>query len=414
MHVAYLINQYPQPSQSFIRREAAALAAAGTRISRFTIRRPVSVSNDPRDQAESERTRAVLDSKWALISSAIYCMAMFPGRVFNAFALAMKIGRTGQRGRLMHLIYLAEACVIFRWCLADDVDHIHAHFGTNSATVAMLVAELGGPGYSFTVHGPEEFDDPKGLSLGEKIARSRFTVAISQFGRSQLLRWCDRADWDRVHVIRCGVDELFLSADFAVAFSSQQLVNVGRLVEQKGQLVLLEAAALVARRGVDFSLLIIGDGPMRADLEDAIQRLGLTDRVTLLGWRSNDQVRDLLIQSRAMVMPSFAEGLPVALMECLALGRPVVTTYVGGTPELVTDHTNGLLVPAGDATALADAMVTVLNADASTLDRWGRQGHADVARRHDVRIEARKLQSLIIKHFNATSDVPQASPADAH
>ena len=416
MHVAYLINQYPQPSQSFIRREAAALEAAGTRVSRYTIRRPAGPAVDRRDEEERGRTRAVLDSRFGLIAAIAWAAIARSTNLLAAVALAFRLGRRGQRGVLMHLIYLAEACVIARWCHGEAVYHVHAHFGTNSTTVAMLTAALGGPGYSFTVHGPEEFDDPRGLALGEKIAHARFVVAISQFGRSQLLRWAAPEHAGKVQIVHCGLDALFLEGTTPEPAQGSTLVNVGRLVEQKGQMVLLEAAAIVARRGVPFTLNLVGDGPMRADLEDMIRRHGLGERVKLLGWQSNDKVHELLRQSRAMVMPSFAEGLPVALMESLALGRPVITTYVAGIPELVVHRENGLLVAAGDAEGLADAMVEMLSVTETELARWGEHGRAAVARRHDANTEARKLQALIARHVpsNATAIEPNLAIAPAN
>ena len=416
MHVAYLINQYPQPSQSFIRREAAALEAAGTRVSRYTIRRPSGPAVDRRDEEERGRTRAVLDSRFGLIVATAWTLFNRPGKLLTAAGMVWRLGRHGQRGVLMHLVYLAEACVIARWCDEESVDHIHAHFGTNSTTVALLTAALGGPGYSFTVHGPEEFDDPRGLALGEKIAHARFAIAISQFGRSQLLRWAAPEHAGRVQIVHCGLDALFLEGQTPEPAKGTTLINVGRLVEQKGQMVLLEAAAIVTRRGVPFTLNIVGDGPMRADLEDMIRRHGLGERVKLLGWQSNDKVHELLRQARAMVMPSFAEGLPVALMESLALSRPVITTYVAGIPELVIHRENGLLVAAGDAEALADAMVEMLSVSETDLARWGERGRAAVARRHDANTEARKLQALIARHVrsSATALEPNLAVAPAN
>lgn len=301
-------------------------------------------------------------------------------------------GRSGRR--LRAFVYLAEACLLRRWLADAGAGHLHAHFGTNPADVALLCRLLGGPPFSFTVHGPEEFDRPAALSLEDKIAAAEFVAAVSSFGRSQLFRWCRPADWPKVRVVRCGVDDAFLRAGPLPPAAGRRVVCVGRLAEQKGQLVLVEAAARLAAAGVGFELVLAGDGPMRPQIEAAVAAHRLGDRVRITGWLSNDAVRAELAAARVMALPSFAEGLPVVLMEALALGRAVVTTYVAGIPELVRDGVNGWLVPAGDPDALADALAAALAADDARLAEMGRAGAAAVRAAHDAGAEAAKLADL--------------------
>jgi glycosyltransferase involved in cell wall biosynthesis len=277
---------------------------------------------------------------------------------------------------------------------AEGVRHVHAHFGANSAAVAMLVHALGGPRFSFTVHGPEEFDKAPIIALAEKLARASFVVAISHYGRSQLLRLMPHERWPRVHVVRCGVDRSFLETDLTPIPAEARLVCVGRLSEQKGQLLLLEAVGALRRRGRDARLVLVGDGEMRAEIEQAIAREGLDGQVEITGWADGETVRRHVAEARALVLPSFAEGLPVVIMEALALGRPVVSTYVAGIPELVRPGRNGWLVPAGDAGALANALDDVLAAPAERLAALGRAGREDVAAAHDVRAIGGELRAL--------------------
>src|SRR5882724_10969246 len=325
--VAYLVNQYPQTSQSFIRREIAALESTGLRILRFTLRAAPNNLVEPADIAERDRTRVVLNVGAPGLAIAV-ARTVFtrPAAVWRALRLALKVGRRSERGLLVHLIYFAEACVLFRWLTEAGASHLHAHFGTNSTTVAMLCRALGGPPYSFTCHGPEEFDSPRQLALGEKVRRSAFTVAISEFGRSQLYRWCDLLDWPKIHVVRCVVDATFLNGDGAIDDSVGEpahLVSIGRLSEQKGHGVLIEAAAQLKKQGVPFTLTILGDGELRPMLQASIDRHNLNDTVHLAGWADAATVRREIRKARAMVVASFAEGLPVVIMEALALGRPV-------------------------------------------------------------------------------------------
>jgi len=298
---------------------------------------------------------------------------------------------------LIHLVYLAEACVLRKWLARSRAGHLHAHFGTNSTTVAMLCRELGGPAFSFTCHGPEEFDSPRQLALGEKVKRSAFAIAISEFGRSQMYRWCDLADWPKIRVVRCVVDSAFLNGDGATSDQKPEvgrLVSVGRLSEQKGFGVLIEAAVILRKQGVPFTLTILGDGELRPVLQKAIDENDLRETVLLAGWADGATVRREVLRSRALVMASFAEGLPVVLMEALALGRPVIATYVAGIPELVEPGVCGWLVPAGSAGALAGAMKAALEAPDEALEQMGRAGASRVGQMHRAEIEAEKLAAL--------------------
>jgi glycosyltransferase involved in cell wall biosynthesis len=279
--------------------------------------------------------------------------------------------------------------------------------------VAALAHALGGPSFSFTVHGPEEFDRPDAISLGDKIARSAFVVAVSSFGRSQLYRWCRATDWPKLQVVRCGVDDAFLGAGPLPPVAEPRLVCVGRLAEQKGQLVLLDAAARLAAQGIDFQLVLAGDGPMRPQIDAAIAAKGLGTRVRVTGWLSNDAVRTEIAAARLFVLPSFAEGLPVVLMEALALGRPAITTYVAGIPELVRDGVNGWLVPAGDPVALADAIASALRVEPARLTDMGQAGAAAVRAAHDARREAAKLVKLFGEATGRAVPVPKPEPHTA-
>ena len=398
MIVAYLVNQYPQVSHTFIAREIAALEALGATVLRLALRPPSGPPADPIQRDERARTRYVLDlGAWGLGRAVVADLLGRPRRFLRAARAAWRMGGLSERGRGVHLIYLAEACVVRRWLRRGGATHLHAHFGTNSAAVARLCRTLGGPPYSITIHGPEEFDAPRALDLAGKVRDAAFVVAVSEFGRSQIWRWAAPEDWPKVQIVRCGVDAEFLRPGDAAADPGpnfRRLVCVGRLAEQKGQLVLVEAARLLAEQGVDFELALIGDGPMRGAIDRQIARHGLESRVHRLGALGPPRVRAELLAARGLVLPSFAEGLPVVLMESLALGRPVVATFVAGIPELVRDGENGFLVPAGSAQALAGGIRRLLDAPVEVLTRMGRAGAETVRRRHDAATEAEALARL--------------------
>jgi colanic acid/amylovoran biosynthesis glycosyltransferase len=395
MIIAYLIPTYPMPSQTFIRREVAALEALGVTVHRFAARRFAGDLTDAADLAEQERTYYILDAgAWELAKALITDAVDRPGRWLAALAMVIHLGRHSEQGLIWHLIYLAEACLLRRRLAGCGAGHLHVHFGTNAATVALLCRRLGGPSYSVTIHGPEEFDAPRQLALRDKIHYAAFVVAISQFTRSQLYRWATPADWCKIQVIHCGLDEIFLSAPPAPIPESPRLVNVGRLSEQKGHLLLIEAVAQLHAQGLNFEMVIVGDGPLRGELERLIDQYGMRGRVWITGFLDNHGVRCELKSARALVMPSFAEGLPVVIIEALALGRPVISTYIAGIPELVEPGRNGWLVPAGVVQPLVAAMATALTADTADLAAMGQAGAARVAERHNAADEVKKLADL--------------------
>jgi glycosyltransferase involved in cell wall biosynthesis len=395
--IAYLTSAYARASDSFIRGEVAQLRALGFTVHTFSIRRPEPYELVGEEiRRERAATEYLLEAGVARLALAwLRTVLRYPRRALAALRLAIRTGTPGLKGRLWPLAYLLEASHLAERLHAKRVEHLHNHIGEGSATVAMLASALAGIPYSLTIHGPGEFDRPTLLALDEKIHRAAFTVAVSDFGRSQLYRWSDPADWPRIHVVHCGLDGTFLDAGVPPLPEAHRLVCVGRLAEQKGPLLLIEAAGRLAAEGLAFELVLIGDGPLRRSIEERVARLGLRGHVRLLGWQGAEAVREEILRARALVLPSFAEGLPVVLMEALALGRPVISTYVAGIPELVTPGVCGWLVPAGSVDALTEAMRDALSAPAHELERLGRAGAARAARHHDGAVEAAKLAALV-------------------
>lgn len=400
MRIAYFVNQYPKVSHSFIRREILALERQGIAVQRIALRGWDAELQDAEDTREQASTRYVLQHGLsALLKPLWQVLRARPQRFAKALKLALRMGYRADRAWPYHLVYLAEACQVLQWLQASGDCHVHAHFGTNSAEVVMLVHALGGPPFSFTVHGPEEFDKPQFLHLGEKVSRASFVAAVSAYGRSQLYRWVAHRDWAKVKVVHCGLERAFHDVPRVAVPAAPRLVCVGRLCEQKGQLLLLEAAAQLAARSIAFELVLAGDGEMRGEIERLITRYGLQQQVRITGWIGSEQVREHILAARALVLPSFAEGLPVVLMEAMALRRPVLSTYVAGIPELVRPGENGWLVPAGDVEQLTAAMADCLQLPTEALQRMGEAGHARVLERHDVDTEAARLA----EYFKATA-----------
>jgi colanic acid/amylovoran biosynthesis glycosyltransferase len=391
--IGYILNTYPAPSHSFIRREVQALERRGLAVHRFAMRPFDGTLVDPGDQAEAAKTEYVLAKGLAAMLWALFIVGLrAPWQNYTALALTLKAARGSEAGLIKHLIYYLEAAYVARRVVEDRIDRLHAHFGTNAATVAMLVSEMTGKPFSFTVHGPEEFDKPAGIALPLKLRRASFAVAISSFGRSQLCRLVDYRHWKKIKVVHCGIEpQKFDDPRPVPSDRPVTLVNIGRFSEQKGQMILIDAMAELMRQGIDVRLKLVGDGELRGPIERAIKQAGLGGRIELMGWLDEAQVRRALTDAHALVLPSFAEGLPMVIMEAMVSARPVISTWVAGIPELVQDGRTGWLVPAGDTDALVEAVTKLVMTGQDTLTKMGTTGRARVLTRHSVDIEAGKL-----------------------
>ena len=392
LHVAYLLNQYPKVSHRFIRREILALEESGVQVERIALRGWDAVVPDAADEAERKRTKYILkDGPMPVLLATVRTLITAPIKFLRALRLAYRRGRIADRSALHPLICIMEACHLLELMRAARVSHVHAHFGTNGAEVAMLARRLGGPPYSFTVHGPEEFDRPELLGIRDKVAGSKFVVAVSSYGCSQLQRFVDPSSWGKVKRVHCGLDQTLLFRQAKPLLATPKLVCVGRLSPQKGHLLLVQAASKLADKRINFQLVLAGDGELRPQIEQAISAKGLRSQVHITGWISGERVLQEMEAARALVLPSFAEGLPVVIMEAMAVGRPVLATYVAGIPELVRDGREGWLVPAGDVDALAECMEAILQAPVAQLARMGEAARARVRERHSIDASATAL-----------------------
>lgn len=391
--IAYIINQYPKVSHTFIRREILALERQGFEIMRIAHRGWDAELADEEDKQERIKTRYILQGGilamfWAVMRTAL----ITPGRFLSALALAAKLsGKRGERPLPYHLAYLAEACRILPWLKSFGATHLHAHFGTNSTEVALLAHVLGGPPFSFTFHSEAEalFD-----GIGEKVGQAAFVVAISSYSRGQIYNLVNPVHWPKVKVIHCGLEPAFFSCAPVPVPVEPLLICVGRLSAKKAHTLLIEAAHKLAHKGFEFKLVLAGDGEIRTELEELIARYGLTKQIRITGWISSEQVREEMLAARALVLPSFSEGLPVVIMEAMSLRRPVLATYVAGIPELVLSGENGWLFPAGSVDSLANAIEECLLTPLDELQRMGDAGYLRVIKSHSIDIEAAKLATL--------------------
>ena len=399
MKILYLINQYPKVSHTFIRREIMSHEENGIEVLRVAMR-----SDDPNDMSkvdftEYEKTHYVLKQpKFELIKHVFGAIRENPKSFLKALKVLFKMHSASNQSLLIHLIYLVESCNVAKVCKESDVDHIHAHFGTNPAEVAMYTSIISGVPYSFTVHGPEEFDKPLTLNLNQKIKYASRVIAITNYCKSQLFRWADYEDWQKVGIVHCGLEDNFFNEQ---TLNSKRegdeycFLCIGRLCEQKGQLLLLEAFSRFINTGFKAQLTLAGDGEMRVEIESFIKQHNLQGNVTITGWVDSIEIKELLSKSDAMLLPSFAEGLPVAIMEAMATGVPVISTAIAGIPELVVDKVTGFLVFPGSVNSLEDALVAFTKLSQSELDAVRKRAFEAVKKEHNITTEAEKLAVLV-------------------
>lgn len=408
--VAYLTGEYPRATDTFIQREVAELRKLGLTIETFSIRRTDERELvGPEQRSERDGTTYILaraGSPLRLLADHAAVLLSSPGRYFRALRLAMGTAPPGPRAMLYQLFYFAEAGVLARAMHRRGLVHLHNHLADSSCSVAMIAAELAGLPFSFTLHGPYIFFEPHRWRLDAKTRRAAFVACISHFARSQAMIFCPPDRWPHLHIVHCGVrPEQYplkrhhggIDTEHGDSPQPPRIICVGRLAPVKGVHVLLESLGQLADRGVDAQLDLVGDGESRSELESRAAALGLSDRVVFHGYQSQSAVRDLLGQADVFVSSSFAEGVPVVLMEALAAGLPVVATRIAGVPELVQDGVNGFVVPPGEVTSLTDRLAELI-ADAELRQRMGHAGRATVEAEFNLPDEAAKLAALFERY----------------
>lgn len=403
MRLAYIVSRYPFVSHVFILREVQALRRAGVAIDTFTVRRPDREDLRSDDDREADaRTFAILPAPPAeLLAAHLRALLTRPGRYLSALRTAIALRGPGARAGLWQLFYFGEAARLWNECRRRGIRHIHAHHANVAADVALLAARIGGPrwSWSFTMHGSTEFFDVREHRLAQKSERARFVVCVSDHGRSQLMTHVGPEHWDKLRVVHCGVDpDRFPAVDRRDRSGELELLTVGRLVPVKGQGLLIEALAALGADGVGGAcrarptLTIVGDGPSLAGLRALSARLGVADRVRFAGAVGQHEIGGYYERADAFLLPSFAEGIPVVLMEAMATGMPVIASRITGIPELVEDGRSGLLVTPGRLDQLIEALATLTGYDAERRHALGSAGRAKVVAEFSIEDTARQLQ----------------------
>jgi glycosyltransferase involved in cell wall biosynthesis len=398
--IGYLTSQYPAPSHTFIRREIAALRAMALDITTYSIQRPPGGLEAPLDRAAAASTFTLL-ARPAIDFGTAHLTAVItrPGRYLRTLALAWRHRVPGARAALWAMFHFGEAILLARRLEADGVGHLHNHFANSAATVGLLASRFAGINWSLTLHGISEFDYPAGLLLREKIAAADFVACVSRFGMAQAMRLIPPDKWRKLSIVRCGIDLADLPASSNQRNEGErplQVIAVGRLSPEKGQAGLLDAIAMLRDRGLDVALTLVGDGPEEASLHAQVDRLELGALVRFVGRQDERTTLTSIAAADVLVLSSFMEGLPVVLMEAMALGIPVIATRVAGIPELVRDEVSGLLFDPADWAALADA-IAKLAADPSLRKKLAAAGRQRIEKDFAIERAVGSLPALFAK-----------------
>jgi colanic acid/amylovoran biosynthesis glycosyltransferase len=400
MHLAYFTNTYPRATDTFIQREVLGLRSLGIRVGTYSVRKS-GVDHDvgPLILAEKANTWYALPvGPFVLLKANLFWILRSPRAYLGALLQALSMRSPGLSGLMLQLFYFQEAALLARQLILDGISHVHNHLGDASGNVTLLASTLSGVPFSITFHGPHIFLDPYRWSLRVKVRNARFIACISNFCKSQIMLHCDEQDWHKLHVIHCGI-EFSEIANAGENTAMRTFLYVGRLAAEKGLPILLQAVALLATRGYDFRLDLVGDGPDRVGLEQLSAQLRVSGKVRFLGYADQSGVLKHLRNCDFFVLPSFAEGVPVSLMEAMACGVPTIATCVGGISELIAHADTGLLVPAADTLALCNAMARYLDDPALCKDIANR-ARDKVSREFNIHLEVRKLAN----HFGASHE----------
>ena len=362
MKLAYFTSSYPRATDTFIRREINGLRARGFEVSTYSIHKP-GPDHDVDDEVvrEKQSTRYLLPVNYLSLFTGVLAVVIFsPLRFLKTLRIAFITSQPGIRGHALQMAYLLEAILLSSLLKKDRIEHIHNHLGDSSGNVTLFTALICDIDFSISIHGPHIFFDGHNWALDYKTRYAKFIACIGFYCRSQLMLYIEKEYWQKLKIVRCGINPDTFEYK-RPGPKAETLLYVGRLDVEKGIPVLFSSMSILKERGYHLKLTLLGDGPDRNYLESLANDLEISDWVNFQGFVGQDVVVDTLIKSDIFLLPSFAEGIPVSLMEAMASGVPVVATNVGGVSELVVDKMTGLVVSPSDEIGLANAVASYVD-----------------------------------------------------
>lgn len=406
--MAYLVSCYPAVSHTFILREVLQLKKRGFEIDIASInlpdRHPDAMNSE--EKREFEQTYYVKRDGVAGALKAHLRGLRRPLNYFKTLGYALKLGGWNLRNMAYGLFYFTEALMLDKWMRAHQQHHLHVHFATAAANVGMILKHFSQITLSLTVHGPDEFYDVPGQWLKEKIRAADFIVCIGSYARSQMMYIAGEDNWSKFVECPLGVDTQQYSP-FTLAPRSEKdqpftILCVGRLVAAKGQRILINACQQLKNNGKDVHLVLVGTGPDEMHLKAQVTASGLDDNITFTGALNQEEVRQWYGKADVFALASFAEGIPVVLMEAMACGLPAISTRITGIPELIRDGVDGLLVAPAQVQELADA-IELLMSDDDLRCQFAIAGRRRVQDKYEIADNIEKLNDILRTRVGAPS-----------
>jgi colanic acid/amylovoran biosynthesis glycosyltransferase len=402
--LAYLTSQYPMLSMTFVLREVRQLRRMGFRIDTASINAPDRpLAKLTAEEAEEAGLTYYLKThgvKGAISAHLKTFFTRFSG-YSRGLRLGLSLGKLDTKRLLFNLMYFTEALMVGVWMQRVRQRHLHVHLGSQAATVGLYVRHIFGFGFSITVHGPDEFYDAQGQYLEQKVAAADFICCISSYARSQLMKFSPYTEWSKLVVSRLGVDPaLWVPRPAKPASDFFEILCVGRLTQAKGQHVLIDAVDQLASQGRRVRLRLVGDGPDAPSLRERARRLWNPNIVVFEGAVNQDNIRALYEAADIFCLPSLAEGIPVVLMEAMAMEIPCVTTHITGIPELIRSGTEGLLVAPSDLEGLVNALETLMD-DEVLRERVAISGRARILKDYDLGRNVEQLAAIFADRVKA-------------
>lgn len=398
--LAYLASEYPGISHTFIFREIQGVRSLGFQVSPASIRRPANLAiMTGQEKQDAKETLYIKDtSRFKAVLVHLGLLLRRPRRYWHMGSQALAYGRRGPRNLLKALAYFAEAGILLQWLHRQHIHHVHVHFGNPAATVAMIAAAYGTIDYSLSIHGPDIFYDVTVNLLPDKVKNAAFVRCISYYCQSQLMRLVPFDHWEHFNIVRCGVDLTSFGPRPDPGNAVPEILCVGRLVPAKGQHILVAAAGHLKTRGIPFHLTFVGPGDDLTSLETLAHRLGIADQITFTGAVGQGEVQQYYDRADVFVLPSFAEGVPVVLMEAMAKEITCISTHITGIPELITDGVDGLLVAPGNVAALTDVLSRVLG-DPKLRQELGSRARHKVESLYNLPVNCQAMGALFHQYL---------------
>lgn len=410
--IGYLTSRYPAISHTFILREVNKLREHGFEIYTASIN---AVDRNPeqltaQEQKEVDNTFYVKPSGiWGVLKAHVKTIFTHPIWYLKGLKFALSLNKTDLRKLLYNFFYFVEAVMVGQWMRSHKVNHLHVHFGMAAATVGLIAKHTFPIEFSMTIHGPDEFYNVDDNYLSQKILDAKFICCISNFARSQLMMLSPPSEWHKFDISPLGVDpKVFKLRQNQPASDVFEILCVGRLVPVKGQFILLNAVRKLLAEGRKVRLRYVGDGPDRATLEKMVADNQLNEYIIFEGAVNQDKILQFYQSAHIFTIASFAEGVPVVLMEAMMMGIPSISTHITGIPELIHQG-EGLLVAPSDEEGLAQAIRKLMDDD-NFYQQIAQAGHESVMERYELTKNTKRLAHIFEQRIidNKTQSQVQA------